>query len=95
MRDILDPHRHADLRIGHFWSGSTPTTLSLLDFISYVAAPHVVNMLISMDLMVVELEADKIRLESCEHGSYLHDTTDEIDDLVMFIAKPVRPFADS
>ena len=70
------------------------TTLSVLDFICYVAVSHVVNMLISMDLSVIESEANKIHLESCEYGSYFRDMTEEIDDLVIGIAKCVcyHPF---
>ena len=93
MGEILDQHSHLS-ESGHFWSRSTRTTLSLLDFICYVAVPHVVNMLISMDLSVKESEANKVRLDSCEYGSYFRDTTEEIDDLVIGIAKCVcsHPF---
>jgi hypothetical protein len=90
MSDILKTHGLPNLPTAHFWTSSTSTTLLLVDFISYVAVPHVANMLISKDLSVTEAEADKIRVESLEYGTYFHDTTDEIDDLVMHIAAPKR-----
>jgi hypothetical protein len=43
MGEFLDTHGSAHLPMAYFWRNSTPTTLSFLDFISYVAVPHIVN----------------------------------------------------
>jgi peptidoglycan/xylan/chitin deacetylase (PgdA/CDA1 family) len=50
-----------------------------------VAVPHVTNLLIAEDCSATELKADEICLESWSHRRYFHDTSDEIDDLVMRI----------
>jgi hypothetical protein len=64
-------------------------TFSLMDFIFYVACPHVVNTLISQDLSVMEARANQIRLESVRHGLHFHETNDEIEEQAMRIARSV------
>lgn len=55
---------------------------------TFVAAPHVANLLIAEDQSVLELEADQIRLESNDHGKFFHDSDNSIDDIAMQIAAP-------
>jgi hypothetical protein len=86
MADILETHGNSGFPTANFWRGTSPISLTVLDFIFYVASPHVVNMLISQDLSVTEAEADRVCLESLQHGLHFHEINDEIDEQAMRIA---------
>jgi hypothetical protein len=90
MTGILDTHGSTDFPTHDFWKGSTAMTISLMDFLYYVAGPQVANMLISQDLSITVSEAERVRLKSIKHGIYLHDGNEEIDDIVMQISAPKR-----
>jgi hypothetical protein len=87
IEDILASH--ADFPHPDFWKGTTATTISLLDFMCYVAVPHVANLLIAADFSVMELEADKMWLDSLDHGNWLYEADDAIDDIAMHIVIPI------
>ena len=86
MTDVLRAEDSSDA----FWKGFQPASFSLQDFIFYIAASHVANLLISDDHQISESEAEVIRLESAEYGRHLHEANDAVDDLVMKIAAPKR-----
>lgn len=73
-----------------FWKGFRPSSLSLTDFIHFIAGPFVTNLLISKDRLITEAEADVVRLESIGYGKTVHTVNDAVDDLAMRIAAPQR-----
>lgn len=84
MADILETHRNS-LATADFWKGTKATAFPLLEFICYVAAPHVTNLLIANDCSVTESEANTMRLKSSNYGHHFNDASGDIENLVMRI----------
>ena len=68
-----------------FWENADESSLSLKDFLDFVAQPFVANLLISKDLDVDEKVAEETRLQSKKYGLSFNFNTDDgrMDDITM------------
>ena len=60
-----------------FWENADESSLSLKDFLDFVAQPFVANLLISKDLDVDEKVAEETRLQSKKYGLSFNFNTDD------------------
>lgn len=68
-----------------FWENADESSLSLKDFLDFVAQPFVANLLISKDLDVDEKVAEETRLQSKKYSLSFNFNTDDgrMDDITM------------
>ena len=68
-----------------FWENADESSLSLKDFLDFVAQPFVANLLTSKDLDVDEKVAEETRLQSKKYGLSFNFNTDDgrMDDITM------------
>jgi hypothetical protein len=84
LADVIENHQDSTIAFPGFWNSADGRSISLTNFIEFVVAPHIANLLIQEDLQTTEVNANGHRLRSKDIGDAFHYSHGDDENEVRF-----------